>query len=311
LAVSLSELVNDLEYQIDEHKKTQIERGKLHRKLMDASRRAGMADVASEELHNVGNVLNSMSVSTDVIRNSVENSLIPKLAIANRRFSEHQDDYCGYLEKDPKGIHFPEALDYMTDALVADRSVHLRETDQLMKNISHVRNVIQRQLSLSRDTGVIETFPLCELIEESVTINKHKANRCGAVVKVDCAKTLNLTTDRHKLQEILINLISNALDAIKDNSSSSSRIEITVTNQLEKVEITVSDTGIGIPAENLQKVFLQGFTTKENGHGFGLHSCAMTAQVLGGSLNVTSEGPGQGSSFQLVIPLRQSELCKI
>ena len=311
LAVSLSELVDDLEFQIEDHKKTEVERAKLHRNLMDASRRAGMADVASEVLHNVGNVLNSINVSATVIQNSLRESLLPKLALANRRFAQHEGDYGHYLKNDEKGKHFPAALDYMTDALVSDRNAHLNEAEQLIKNISHMRYVIQRQLSLSRSDGLIETFCLCELIDESVSINNSKANRFGAFVKVDCPATLNLVTDRHKLQQILINLISNALDAVAENRVNSGRVEVLVNRKFETVEITVSDNGIGIPAENLADVFQQGFTTKEHGHGFGLHSCAMTAQVLGGILNVTSKGPGQGASFQLVIPLSQSGLCKI
>ena len=311
LASSFSELVNDLEYQIDEHQKTQIERTRLHHKLMEASRRAGMADVASEVLHNVGNVLNSMNVSATVIRSSLKNSMIPKLAIANTKFSEHADDYGSYLDEDEKGKHFPAALDYMADSLMNERDAHMDETEQLLRNISHVRNVIQRQLSLSRDDGVIEKFCLLDLIEECIQINNDKAKRIRALVTFSCPETLNLETDRHKLQQILINLISNSLDAVEDNITPSRRVEVIVNNDDKKVSIDVKDNGIGIPPENLTKIFSQGFTTKENGHGFGLHSCSLTAKVLGGTLNVSSEGLRRGSHFQLVIPLSQTELCKV
>ena len=311
LAGALSELVTDLEYQIEEHKKTQIERARLHRGLMDASRRAGMADVASEVLHNVGNVLNSISVSATVMNTSLKDSLLPKLAIANQQFAQHKHDYGDYLEKDAQGKHFPAALDYMVDALVTEQNANLEETEQLLKNVSHVRNVIQRQLSLSRNEGVIETFCLSELIDQCVSINYDKASRFEASIKVHCPDTLNLATDRHKLQQILINLISNALDAIHEHSPRYGCVEVAVRQKPDDVEIIVSDNGVGITAENLGKVFLQGFTTKEDGHGFGLHSCAMIAQVLGGNLNVTSKGAGQGASFQVEIPLSQTELCKI
>ena len=311
LADSFSELVGDLEYQIEEHKKTQIERGKLHRKLMDASRRAGMADVASEVLHNVGNVLNSMNVSATVIRNSLRDSLVPKLVFANRQFLKHKDDYGHYLEKDEKGKHFPAALDYMSDTLVADRETYQEETKQLIKNIAHVRDAIRRQLSMSRDKGVIETFPLSELIHECISINKDKANRLNAFFSVECPETLNLVTDRHKLQQVLINLIANALDSVGEDLTESGRVKVIANHESEMVELSVVDNGVGIPEQNLTKVFQQGFTTKVKGHGFGLHSCALTAQALGGILNVTSDGPGHGSSFQLVIPLKQLELCTV
>ena len=311
LAASLSELITDLEYQIGEHKKTQIERARLHRGLMDASRRAGMADVASEVLHNVGNVLNSINVSATVMNSSLKDSLLPKLVVANQQFAEHQSDYGSYLDEDDRGKHFPAALDYMVKELVNEQNVNLGETEQLLKNVSHVRHVIQGQLSLSRDEGVIETFCLSELLVQCVSINDGKANRVKATVNVDCPETLNLVTDRHKLQQILINLISNALDAIHQHAPTGGCVEVVAYRKSGDVEIVVTDNGIGITTEDLSKVFSQGFTTKEDGYGFGLHSCAMTAQVIGGNLNVTSKGAGQGASFQLEIPMSQKELCKI
>ena len=311
LAGSLSELVGDLEYQIQEHKKTQAERAKLHRKLMDASRRAGMADVASEVLHNVGNVLNSLNVSATVIRRSLDKSLVTKLSTANRQFSQHKDDYGQYLQTDPKGKHFPAALDFITGALVTERETHLAESHRLLKNIDHVRNVIQQQLSMSRDSGVVETFCLHDLIEQCIEINHEKSKRFNATITFECPATLNLVTDRHKLQQVLINLVSNAIDALQHRQQGSGLIHIVATSENETVQISVTDNGVGIAPENLERVFSQGFTTKANGHGYGLHSCAMTAQVLGGTLNVDSQGDGFGACFRLVIPLSQLELCKI
>ena len=311
LADSLSELVGDLEYQIQEHKKTQAERAKLHRKLMDASRRAGMADVASEVLHNVGNVLNSLNVSATVIRRSLDKSLVTKLSTANRQFSQHKDDYGQYLQTDPKGKHFPAALDFITGALVTERETHLAESHRLLKNIDHVRKVIQQQLSMSRDSGVVETFCLHDLIEQCIEINCEKSKSVDATITFECPATLNLVTDRHKLQQVLINLVSNAIDALQHRQQGSGLIHIVAISENETVQISVTDNGVGIAPENLERVFSQGFTTKANGHGYGLHSCAMTAQVLGGTLNVDSQGDGFGACFRLVIPLSQLELCKI
>jgi len=310
LASALSTLVGDLEYQIQEHKKTQADRARLHHKLMDASRRAGQADVASEVLHNVGNVLNSMNVSADVIRNSLKKSLAPKLAIASQQLFEHSDDYRNYLEENERGKHFPEVLGFISGTMVDDRELHVKEIELLLKNISHVRNIIQRQLSSSPGQGVIEMFCLSELIEECISVNRPKANQIAAVVTLQCSGTLNIETDRHKLQQVLINLISNALDAIRERSPKFGEVRVVVDHD-DDVEICVTDNGIGIAKENFEKIFQQGFTTKANGHGFGLHSCAMTAQVLGGNLKATSQGLGLGASFKLVIPLRKAELCKV
>ncbi|HEX5747505.1 MAG TPA: ATP-binding protein [Archangium sp.] len=68
------------------------------------------------------------------------------------------------------------------------------------------------------------------------------------------------------------------------------------------VRIQVHDNGMGIAPEMLTRIFQYGFTTREEGHGFGLHSSALAAQELGGSLTVHSEGPGHGATFTLELP---------
>lgn len=78
---------------------------------------------------------------------------------------------------------------------------------------------------------------------------------------------------------------------------------IRVSRQDETARITVSDNGVGIAVENLTRIFAHGFTTKKNGHGFGLHSSALAAKELGGSLRASSEGPDRGATFILELPL--------
>ena len=69
------------------------------------------------------------------------------------------------------------------------------------------------------------------------------------------------------------------------------------------LEIEVEDNGCGIRDEDLQRIFHHGFTTKKNGHGFGLHVSANAATEMGAKLHVHSDGPGRGASFFLDIPL--------
>ncbi len=310
LASSFSSLVTDMEYQIDEHKKTAKERDKLHRELVDVSRRAGMAEVASEVLHNVGNVLNSINVSANYLQTSQQSSLLPKLAIARNFLLEHAetDDTC--LHQDPRGKHFPSVLDHITDELVDDRDNQIRETNRLIQNINHIRAVIRSQLDHSQSCGVIEQFRLIEVLQDSMEINRNKAEQLGATLRLQCPKDLQLTSDRHKLQQVIINLISNALNAIESASFRVGCVEIQVRQVNDGVDIRIIDNGIGILKENMEKIFMQGFTTRKDGHGFGLHSCALTAQILGGQLNVVS-GTEQGAEFALSLPINRSELCKI
>ena len=112
-----------------------------------------------------------------------------------------------------------------------------------------------------------------------------------------------MKTDRHKVMQILVNLLSNAKHAL-DHSDGDRRMKVRVVqNQEGLLEIAVIDNGVGIPPENLSRIFSHGFTTKKMGHGFGLHSGALAAKELGGTLKAHSDGPGLGATFTLTLPL--------
>ena len=102
---------------------------------------------------------------------------------------------------------------------------------------------------------------------------------------------------------ILVNLVSNARQALDTTASGERRLHISLARAAnDRVHITLRDNGVGIAPELLTRIFQYGFTTRREGHGFGLHSSALAAQELGGSLRVHSEGPGQGATFTLDLP---------
>jgi signal transduction histidine kinase len=110
--------------------------------------------------------------------------------------------------------------------------------------------------------------------------------------------------DRHKVLQILINLLRNAKYALDESKRADKRITISVSVVNDRsVHIVVADNGIGISPENLTRIFAHGFTTREEGHGFGLHSGALAAHAMGGSLSVTSAGTGHGATFTLEFPI--------
>jgi signal transduction histidine kinase len=112
--------------------------------------------------------------------------------------------------------------------------------------------------------------------------------------------------DRHKVLQILVNLLTNAKYACDESNRPEKRINVWIRkDSSDHVRIGVCDNGVGIAAENLNRVFEHGFTTRKTGHGFGLHSCALAARELGGSLTAQSDGPGKGATFILEIPLNK------
>lgn len=314
LRSSFVELVDSLQDKIREIKQKQIEREQLHQEMMEVSRQAGMAEVASEVLHNVGNVLNSLSVSATVTREQLSQSTIDKLVIARDVIKENEDDLARFLTATKRGRNFSGALDVVTNRLVSEHRKCVSESTVLLDNINHVRAIINTQQSLARgNKGVIQEFCLDETIQSCIAIMSESLVRRHVVVEFECPRIMILKTDKDKLKQILVNLISNARDAIVEQGQDvkDRRISIRVTEIEGSIQISVRDTGLGIAKENLKQLFAHGFTTKKTGHGFGLHSCALAAQAMGGALSAQSNGIGTGATFVLVIPKEQSQLCKV
>jgi signal transduction histidine kinase len=112
--------------------------------------------------------------------------------------------------------------------------------------------------------------------------------------------------DRHKVLQILINLINNAKHAL-DHRPDGRRLTLRIIrHDTERVRVEVTDNGTGVPPEILNRIFSHGFTTKKTGHGFGLHSGANAAKEMGGSLSVRSDGEGTGATFVLELPLNKN-----
>ncbi len=110
-------------------------------------------------------------------------------------------------------------------------------------------------------------------------------------------------TDKHRVLQILVNLLRNAKHACQDSERTDKRLTVRITNEGDRIRVSVNDNGIGIPPENLTRIFNHGFTTKKDGHGFGLHSGALAATELGGSLTAHSDGAGCGATFTLELPV--------
>jgi PAS domain S-box-containing protein len=273
-------------------------------RLLDTSRLAGMAEVATGVLHNVGNVLNSVNVSAGLVVEKLRRSKAPKLAKAAALLTTHNGDLAEYLTKDVNGQKLPGYLAKLGEFFVAENAELLREVDQLGRNIEHIKEVVAMQQSYAKVSGVFENLPAHRLVEDAIAMNIGAFERHGVVVDRQFSPVLLIRVDRHKVLQILINLIRNAKYALDDVVRTDKRITVSISAVNERnVRIVVSDNGIGISPENLTRIFAHGFTTREGGHGFGLHSGALAARSMGGSLSVASAGTGQGATFTLELPI--------
>ena len=293
-----------LRHEIAERARAEEEVERIHRQLMDASRQAGMAEVATGLLHNVGNVLNSVNVSATVVAEKLDPARAGNLVRAANLLREHDGSLADFLANDPKGRLLPRYFAEIGAQLAEERAAALAELESLTKHIAHIKEIVATQQSHARVTGIVEPLPLAPLLEDALRMNASALEASGIAVERDYDDVPPAMVDRHKALQIFTNLIRNAKDAIDDAGARDRRLAIALRCKDGRyVEAVFTDTGAGIPAENLTRIFSHGFTTREHGHGFGLHSAALAAQQMAGSLSAQSDGPGKGAAFTLELPM--------
>lgn len=292
---------------ITERKSAEAKLEQMHKQLSDASRQAGMAEIATNVLHNVGNVLNSVNVSANLVADTVKKSKASGLARAVALLQEHKADLGTFITEDPKGKLVPGYLEQLADHLRADQETTLRELDSLRENIDHIKKIVSMQQSYAKVSGVIETVNVIDLVEDSLRMNEGSCSRHGIETIREYGDVPTIKVDKHRVLQVLVNLLRNAKHACDDSGRSDKRMTVRVTSTDTHVSITVADNGVGIEAENMKRIFNHGFTTRKSGHGFGLHSGALAAKEMSGSLSAHSEGPQKGAAFILELPLQPAE----
>jgi C4-dicarboxylate-specific signal transduction histidine kinase len=274
-----------------------------HKELVEASRRAGMAEVATSVLHNVGNVLNSVNVSVCVIAENVKKTKGDTVAKVAALMQEHAADLGNFMTADPRGRQLPDFLGQLAQQLGREKGTLLAETDSLSKQIDHIKDIVAMQQSYATISGVTEKIKVDDLAEDALRMNASALIRHDVRLFREYDESLPwITVEKHKAVQILVNLIRNAKQACDETGSPEKRLTIRLTNGGNRVRIALEDNGVGIEPENLNRIFNLGFTTKKDGHGFGLHSSCLAASEMGGSLTAHSDGPGKGATFVLELP---------
>ena len=325
---------------VTERRQMEREREELAKQLVNTSRQAGMAEVSTHILHNVGNVLNSVNVSTGMLASTIRQLPVSDLCQMSTLLQQHQDDHNDlgqYLSTDPKGQRIPSYLAKLGKHLTTEQAVLLEEIGSLTKNIEHIKHNIQLQQTTAKSSqvggvggvaGVEEPTLLTEVMDQAIAIHLADFEQHDIQIIRDYTQLPPIIADRHQILQILVNLISNAKYAIQDKrdrqakqdeqnqfaqqnqptspqSASVLSVQVGWAGDDQKiVRLQVSDSGVGVKPEHLSRIFTQGFTTRSNGHGFGLHSGALSAKKLGGSLSVHSPGEDQGATFCLDLPFR-------
>lgn len=293
-----------------ETRRTEAKVAAIQRELLATSRRAGMAQVATSVLHNVGNALNGVNVSADLILATLRRSKVVGLGKALAMVDEDPARLAEFLTTTDKGRQLPSYLVKVNRAIQRERETAIEELESMEKGIEHIKAIVTSQQSHARTDRVDEHIALAELVSDAIRFERAMCEAQRVTVNTDLADLPPVRVDRHRLLEIVMNLLVNAREAVLQGDGEKL---ITVRSRPagpDAVAIEVTDTGVGIAPENLVKIFSQGFTTKRHGHGFGLHGASCTAIEMGGTLTMESEGLGKGAKFVLTLPVARASVAE-
>lgn len=309
MAGQIANRTERLQSEIVEREQAELKLRSTHEKLVESSRHAGMAEVAAGVLHNVGNVLNSINVSTILISEKIAKSRMPNFVKIADIIDEHSDDIAAFFTEDPRGKHVPTYLIEMAKLLSSEQDEMSKEMDSLTKNIKHIKEIINTQQSYAKTSEVKTRTDIRELVENAIQIDLAGLKKRNIKVKCNFDDLEKVIVDKQRVLQILVNLISNSKYALDESDRKNKLLTIRCYKYDEDwLRIVVIDNGIGIARENLMNIFRHGFTTREDGHGFGLHSSALSAKQLGGQLIAESDGPDKGAEFTLEIPYQPAEI---
>ena len=277
----------------------------LNQQLVQAARQGGMAEVATNILHNVGNVLNSVNISIHMLKDGLEKNHVKNLKQVSELIQANVDRLTEFINHDEKGKLVLNYLDKLSTQLIDEKNDFENEVQGLITNIEHIKNIISLQQKITGSIGFTETAMLADVIDDSIKINFIEG--LGINIHKDYRINTLVIIDTIKVQQIIVNLLRNAKDALIESPQQDKKITISLSMFKKEikdwVEIKIQDNGCGILPENLTNVFNFGFTTKKTGHGFGLHASIIAAKELGGDLIPSSKGTNQGATFALRLPV--------
>lgn len=259
-------------------------------------------EIATTSLHNVGNVINSVNIASEGMLRTLKSSKLSSLNRVAKMIQENSENPCEYFCEDPKGKLIPEFIIHLTQAVQEEHAELQEEISNMLRQVRLIKEVTAGQQSLARTKQESVSFKLSRLVDSVARIQL----AFGWGRSVDVIKDFEvpgyLHAPRTPIVHILINLIKNAKEALLDNAAGDRIMRFRIWKEAESLYLSISENGLGIEPEALKNLFTFGFTTKNDGHGFGLHYCKNIMTNLGGEISVASEGPGKGSTFTLRFP---------
>jgi two-component system NtrC family sensor kinase len=273
------------------------------RQLVDQSFQAGFAELAKGVLHNLGNAMTPLGVRISKLGDRLRDAPATDVEIA---LAELAADHTPAARR----ADLEEFVRLGCHELAAAVQDARSDVEVVQRQATIVQTALSELMRSTRNTHVVESVRLPDLVAQTLEIVPDSA-RQRLVVNTDesLRKVGAVQVARTVLRLILQNLIINAADAVRDAGRDKGVLnfaaEIIVDAGSDQLHLHCKDDGVGIAADNLQRVFDKGFSTKsrETNYGIGLHWCANAIGALGGRIWAASEGPGQGASMHLLLPL--------
>lgn len=294
--------------QAQERKQFLAEQERLRSQLGEAAYKMEMADVTSTVLHNVGNVLTSVTVAANIVESVVDQSSVILVNRMAELIKAHDQDLGTYLTEDPKGKRIPPSLEKLGTHLIEEQRTILKEMKGLVRNIRHMKQIIASHQAMAKSAGQAEQISLAKVLSHAMELSFQPGDEKWITIRPNYQQVPTVLVDQHQLLQILVNLLRNAKQSMLQQVQDSHDLNLTVKYQDDdeaSVVMTIQDSGIGIAPEDLSKMFTRGFTTKTDGNGIGLHSSILAIQNMGGSMHVQSEGVGRGATFTLTFPVQK------
>jgi len=271
--------------------------------LMENAHQAGMAEVAANVLHNLGNALNSINTSTEIIHAIHQESPFPLLEKIANLLRHHQEDIDTFFTKDQTGKKVPAALMEVTQSLHKLRSNIGQEIHVLQNHVTRLRQLINAQQEYVSVDGAVFEGHVSSCLEEALQIERLNLEKNRVEVERDYQNLPVIKLQKSKLLRVLIHLINYANDAMAKQPSR--RLRLTIRQSGHQAQIQIRDSSNGLTQENLRILFHQNFSGDLKSQQWSLHYCATAATEMGGSLQADST-LGQGSVFTLSLPIHGS-----
>lgn len=304
--------VRQLTYSLCDRARTEEQLRLSSRDLAEKAHLAGMAEVATAVLHNVGNVLNSLNVSTSLLREKIEHSRLESLRCVSDLAAERRLELERVFQDNPRARLLPDLLEAVCDALETERGAQLTDLDNIVRNVGRIRDVIQVQESYASASAVREVTRPETLLDDALQLCRTDLELLGVRIVQEIAPDLPcVLVDRQAVLEILITALHNAREAMQTREAAKHVLTLRATAALMGgVRFSIQDTGAGIVPEDLPQLFAYGFSTKGSNHGFALHRALLAARKMGGDLHLESPGAGLGATCSLDLPTTTEQTRK-